>query len=149
MTARLILAAFALLLLQCKSQLQDGDGTPALENTYWRLTEVDGNPVHTPPGGREIYMRLTQVGDERRLTGHAGCNGLGGDYKIEDSTIRFQAITTRMYCEAQMADENAFTKMLTRADNYRLRGKSLELYAADELLGKFEAGAPESGEVKN
>lgn len=138
MDTKLFVLSVVLLLCQCKSTNLGSEGI-ALENTYWRLSEVAGNPVTTPPNGKEVYMTLTQVDGQRRLQGHAGCNGLGGDYKVEGDTIEFQVITTRMFCEAQMEVENKFTQMLTMANSYKITGRTLELYASGQLLGRFEA----------
>ena len=128
------------LLLQCKSQ-QHSISQVSLENTRWRLVEVGGKTVSTPEGGREVFMQLIQEGNAGMLEGYAGCNGLGGGYQTEGRTIKFQPITTRMYCELQMDIETAFTGMLATADRYRIRGNTLELFLADKLLGKFE-GVP-------
>ena len=110
-----------------------------LENTYWKLVEINSKPVTTPEGGREVYMMLTRENESRALKGHAGCNSLGGDYELDGNKIKFQTITTRMYCELQMEVENQFTSMLTAADRYRLRDSELELLADDQVLGKFKA----------
>ncbi len=131
----LILVAF--FLSSCRSQQQTGADTVTLENTRWRLTEVNDKQVETPLGGREVYMVLTREGDEGRISGFAGCNGLGGSFQTDGATIKFQPITTRMFCELQMAVENAFTEMLTSANNYRINGQSLELYRGSQLLGRF------------
>lgn len=133
-----ILFAAMLLLLQCKGP-QHSTSSVSLENTRWKLVEAGGKRVSTPEGGKEVYMQLIQERDSGILKGYAGCNGLGGDYHTEGHLIKFQPITTRMYCELQMDIETAFTGMLAIADRYRIRGNTLELLAADELLGKFEA----------
>lgn len=138
MKTKLVWVLFAILFFQCKSR-QAGRGDSTLENTYWKLVEADGQAIATPANAREVHMTLTSDGDKRMLKGHAGCNGLGGDFTLEGEKIKFQAITTRMFCEAQMEVENLFTRMLTDADNYRIEGKTLELYKGDALLGKFEA----------
>jgi len=140
MKAKYVLAVIAMLVFQCRSQQQGIADTVTLENTYWRLVEVEGMEVKTPPDGREVYMTLERKGDEQRLKGHAGCNGLGGNYTLDGTKIKFQPITTRMYCDSQMEVENKFTRMLTLADTYRVSGTTLELYAGEELLGKFSAG---------
>jgi heat shock protein HslJ len=87
-------------------------------------------------------MILSREEGSSRLKGHAGCNGLGGDYKVEGHKITFQPITTRMYCESQMEVENLFTGMLSAADSYRIVGETLELYSQNALLGKFNRKAP-------
>lgn len=133
-----ILFTGILILFQCKSQ-QPSATTVSLENPHWKLVEAGGKKILTPPGGKEVYMQLVRQGDTGMLKGYAGCNGLGGDYQTDGRTIRFQPITTRMYCNLQMDTETAFTRMLAIADRYRIRGHTLELFAADELLGKFEA----------
>lgn len=141
MNTKLVLVFLSVFLLQCKTNRGRESGTKiALENTHWRLVEVNGEPVVTPDNGRDVYMLLSREGDVRKLKGHAGCNGLGGDYKLDGNTISFQVITTRMYCELQMKTENQFTQMLTATDRYELRGTRLELYGGNVLLGKFEAG---------
>ena len=141
MNTKVTLIVLAVLLLQCKTnQRYQSDGSKiALENTQWRLVEVKGEPVVTPPDGRDVYMVLSREGEMLRLKGHAGCNGLGGDYTLDGDKISFQAITTRMYCESQMETENQFTQMLSAADRYEVRATTLELYRGKKLLGKFEA----------
>ena len=139
MKTKLALLLLALLWLQCRSHQDSGNENPTLENTYWKLVEVAATAVSTPQNGTEIFMILTRENDSMLLKGHAGCNGLGGDFKLEGNKIKFQPITTRMFCEGQMETENLFTRMLTAADRYELSGKTLELFAGTELLGKFEA----------
>jgi heat shock protein HslJ len=148
MTDKIVMAVLlSALCFQCKTpktddQVRKVSQIPAIEFHYWKLVTLDGKPVVTPPQGREVYMILTPNDRESgALKGHAGCNGLGGDYKIEGRSIKFQPITTRMYCDAQMEIENAFTRMLTATDNYRIHDRILELYHGDELLGKFETNA--------
>lgn len=133
-----ILFTCILILFQCKSPQHSANTVP-LENTHWKLVEAGGKKILTPAGGKEVYMQLVREGDTGMLKGYAGCNGLGGDYQTEGRKIKFQPITTRMYCELQMDTETALTGMLAIADRYRIRGNTLELFAADELLGKFEA----------
>ncbi len=135
-TTLILVACF---LTCCRSQQQSSVDATTLENTHWRLVEVNDNEVTTPLGGREVYMVLTRDGEEGRLAGFAGCNGLGGSYQTVGNTIKFQPITTRMFCELQMAVENAFTEMLTSANNYRITGTTLELYRGSQLLGRLEA----------
>ena len=139
MNSRIVLLILILLSLQCRAPQKSGNEVDVpLENTYWKLVEVGGNAVSTPANGREVYMTLSREDGSSRLKGHAGCNGLGGDYRIEGRKISFQPITTRMYCESQMEVENLFTGMLSSADSYRIFGETLELYSQDTLLGRFD-----------
>ncbi len=142
-----IIVLLPVLFFQCKTPKTDDQvrkigQIPAIEFHYWKLVMVGGDTIVTPAEGREVYMILTPTDHESgALKGHAGCNGLGGDYKIEGRMIKFQPITTRMFCEAQMEVENRFTQMLTVTDNYRIKNRTLELYQGDELLGTFETNA--------
>src|SRR5687768_3590732 len=98
--------------LQCKTQKSADQpvspaNIPTLAFLYWKLVEIDGKPVVTPDSAQEVYMILAPIDKGSGvLKGHAGCNGLGGDYKIDGNSIKFQPITTRMYCESQMQTEN-------------------------------------------
>jgi heat shock protein HslJ len=148
MKLRVIVIVLATALLQCKTQKSADQPVtielPALEFKSWKLVEVDGKPVTVPANGQEVYLILTPIKKgSGALKGHAGCNGLGGDYQIHGSSIKFMPITTKMYCEAQMDIENKFTRMLTTANSYRVDGNTLELYSGAELLGKFQTKTEE------
>lgn len=141
MKEKWMLFVLAGLFYQCKSQQQMPNDSLTLENTYWKLVEVNGIPVTTPKNGQEVHMVLTQEKGTGVLKGHAGCNGLGGNYRVEGSTIKFQPITTYLFCESQMDVENLFTRMLTAADHYRIDNGTLQLFGDHDLLGKFDAVA--------
>jgi heat shock protein HslJ len=141
MKERWILVVLAALFYQCKSQQQITEVGLTLENTYWKLVEVNGILVSTPKNGQEVHMVLTQEKGAGVLKGHAGCNGLGGNYRLEGNTIKFQPITTRLFCESHMDVENLFTRMLTAADYYRIDNGTLQLFGDHDLLGKFDAVA--------
>jgi heat shock protein HslJ len=132
-----LLAIALILFVQCKSSQPQSEAR--LENTYWKLAEVEGKPVKTPDNGREVHMILTDADNQRSLKGFAGCNGLGGDYTVEDKKITFSTISTRMFCDLQMEVENAFLKALAEANTYSIKGEVLELYNNDTLLAKFES----------
>jgi heat shock protein HslJ len=135
-----VIAALLLfvLLVQCKTAEQNA-GTTSLENTYWKLTEMDGQPVTTPEGARPVHMILATENGEKRVKGFAGCNGLGGDFTTEGSKVHFTIITTKMFCEETMAVENFLTDALNKADNYKINGDTLELYQGSTFLIRFQA----------
>lgn len=124
--------------LSCKSPQGGSDAVGSIEGVDWILVEVDGKDISTPAGGRDVYMNLSREGDSHMLKGYAGCNGLGGDYTLEGEMIKFQPITTKMYCELQMDVENMFTKMLSDTDRFQIDGDVLELYSGDRLLGRLK-----------
>ena len=56
-----------------------------LENTYWKLSEVNGNPVITPEGSKEVHFILTAKGDQKNIKGFAGCNSITGSYTLSEA----------------------------------------------------------------
>jgi pentapeptide MXKDX repeat protein len=108
-----------------------------LQNTYWKLSKINGKQVITPENMKEIHIMFAN--DGKSFKGFAGCNGLGGDYKLGDhQSITISAISTKMYCE-RMADENFLTNAISKAGRYRIKGEKLLLFQGKELLASFDA----------
>lgn len=111
----------------------------ALENTYWKLIELNGQPVQALPGEREAHILL--------LNGHAsgssGCNKLMGRYTVSAGTLRIGPLaSTRMACPpAMMEQEATLTAAFDRPSNYRITGETLTLFDGDKTLARFEARA--------
>ena len=57
-----------LTLFQCKST-QNEVSTATLENTYWRLSEMNGKPLVTPADAKEVHMILTSTDNEKKSEG--------------------------------------------------------------------------------
>lgn len=128
-----------LVFVQCKSSKPSLAATASLENTYWKLSEMNGMPVVTPADSKEVHFILTKTDNQNQLKGFAGCNTLAGSYKTDGQSISFTAITTRMFCEGRMEVENYLTKTLSEATSYQINGNVLELYQNETFLAKFEA----------
>jgi heat shock protein HslJ len=63
-----------------------------LANTYWRITAINGRRV--PVTGR---YQVEFSGD--RISGYAGCNSFGGNYRLSGNTLTAGPLTTtRMAC---------------------------------------------------
>ncbi len=85
----------------------DGFVTETLENSYWRLTELRGEPVETTQGQREAHLVLHP--EEQRVAGATGCNQLSGRYQLEDDQLSFGPLaTTRMACMNEANVESRF-----------------------------------------
>jgi len=128
-----------LIFVQCKSSKVSTTPIASLENTYWKLSEINGMPVVTPTDSREVHFILTKTDNQNQIKGFAGCNTLAGSYKTDGQSITFSTITTRMFCEGKMEVENYLTKTLSEATSYKLNGNVLELYQGETFLAKFEA----------
>jgi heat shock protein HslJ len=128
-----------ILFFQCKSSSSTKHGgTASLENTYWKLVEMNGMPLETPDNAKEVHMVLSHSDGERRIKGFAGCNGLGGNYTVTGDKIKFNTITTKMACD-RLDVENFLTGALGSATNYKITGETLELFEGETMLAHFES----------
>jgi putative lipoprotein len=113
--------------------------TAALENTYWKLVDLQGSTVAVAEKQREPHLILHPEG--HRLTGSGGCNRIVGSYTLEGRKLAFgRAAGTLMACPQGMEQERAFLDALARVHGFSIRGQQLEL--VDELgtaLARFEA----------
>jgi uncharacterized lipoprotein NlpE involved in copper resistance/heat shock protein HslJ len=114
-------------------------GKPAdspLENTYWRLAEVDHHLVRTPADAKEAHMKLRGG----NIEGFGGCNGITTTYEREGRRLVFAPFaTTMMYCGERSEIETLFHKALSEHTRFVISGETLELFRGDALLARFEA----------
>lgn len=114
------------------------DALSELTGTYWRLEQLDGRAVHTPDGIKEAHMILEAAGSG--VKGNAGCNSFFGQFDTSGSTLTFSETgSTRMACPHAMETEQAFLAALVATTHYKISGLFLELYAADQVIARFEA----------
>lgn len=107
-----------------------------LENTYWRLVEVDHRQVVTPADAREPHLKLR----DGAVQGFGGCNGMNTTYERKGNRLEFAPFaTTMMYCEGGSEIETAFHRALAEHTRFRISGETLELFKDDALLARFEA----------
>jgi heat shock protein HslJ len=130
----------AVISFQCKSSKQPTVSQATLLNTYWKLADVNGNPVVTPDNSREAHIILTSEGGESKLKGFAGCNSLAGSFTLEKEKLKFLAITTKMMCDPErMKVEDYLLNALNTADSYSIEGETLELLVGDTSIADFKA----------
>lgn len=112
--------------------------SPTITQTYWKLIELEGQPVQATAGNRESHIRLNS--DENRVSGFAGCNGFGGSYKIEADQITFsQLFSTKMACP-DLDTENKFMKVMEATRSFKIEKNLLLLFGSDKTpLAKFES----------
>jgi len=113
--------------------------TAQLENTYWKLMTLDGEPVSTPEGTREIQFVLHQEG--HRVAGFSGCNQMMGAYQLEHDKITFSQMGgTRMFCENTMDIETRVHQMFAKVASWKISGESLALSdAGGQTIATFES----------
>lgn len=109
-----------------------------LENTYWKLVELEGEPTIVLPNLREAHFVLTV--EERKVRGSGGCNRLMGSYETSGNRLSFGPLaTTRKMCFGIMEQEQAFFEALGSTTHYQIRGDTMQLFAEERLLARFEA----------
>jgi copper homeostasis protein (lipoprotein) len=113
--------------------------TERLENTYWKLVRLRGEPVRVEPNQREPHIILRT--HDLRVSGSGGCNRLLGGYRIDGNRLAFEKFAaTLMACPAGMEQERAFLGALADAARWRVVGSHLELFdATGTPLARLEA----------
>jgi uncharacterized lipoprotein YbaY/heat shock protein HslJ len=98
----------------------------SLENTYWKVMQIRGEPVIVGDRQREPHLILHP--HDGRVTGHGGCNSMTGGYAVEDGGISFtQMASTMMACASGMEQERALHDALAAVANWRISGQQLQL----------------------
>ncbi len=111
-----------------------------LAGTYWKLTELNGQPVVTNLQFTHEPYFILQAGDSS-VKGNGGCNGFGGKYEWKaPNRIKISGvISTMMACE-KIQTENEYFNMLKMADNYYIIADTLILNRARMApLARFRA----------
>jgi putative lipoprotein len=107
---------------------KQSESSPLL-GTYWKLVELHGKPaVVLAEQRREPHIRLSA--SEPRMTGHGGCNGVGGNFELQDQQLRFTGLMgTMMACPEPdaMQQESSFLQTLGTVRRFRIEGRHLVL----------------------
>ncbi|MDR2679966.1 MAG: META domain-containing protein, partial [Tannerella sp.] len=121
LTALMICAA------SCKTQEK---AAAKLTEKYWKLTELSGEPVVTPKGGKEAHMILKK--EDNRINGNSGCNTFNGIYTLKTGNrIAFSQMTSTLMMCLNMDTETKMKQVFETADNYAISGDILVLNNAD------------------
>jgi len=109
-----------------------------LDNTYWKLVELEGATVVTPPDQqRETHLLLRT--DQNQVGGFAGCNSLAGNYVVKDDSLSFHKLAHTLMACPNMDEETAFLRVLGRVKTYIIQGESLDLRDETGSLARFRA----------
>ncbi len=112
----------------------------SLTETYWRLIELQGEPIVTKEGQKkEMYLIIKKDGNI--VNGHSGCNSFRGTYTLkEENRLSFSQLAGTLMACINMEKETVFMEVLRTVDNYAIKGKILSLNKARMApLAKFEA----------
>jgi heat shock protein HslJ len=127
----ILMLFFALIVVSCSNKTINKNETSTevatkidsknMHKTKWKLIELRGNKIENTNFTLDFF-------EENRFAAFAGCNNLGGEYKVENTfKITFsKVISTMMACE-DMKTEQEFSKVLEMTDNFIVDGKILSL----------------------
>lgn len=126
------LAAGALLLAACTSTPPPPPATP-LENTQWRLTDLDGGKALE---GTTLRLDAKDI----QAQGNSGCNAYFGRYELDGRALRFGpvAISRRACADREMnRQEGLFLQALGATRGWRVEGSTLTLVGEGGELARF------------
>lgn len=139
-------AALALCLAAERGAQGQGPAAPAtapLEETYWKLVELRGEPAVAAPNQTKPHLVL-RLGERPSARGSGGCNRFFGGFRVAGETIAFERVaSTMMACGAGMEQEQLFLTALGAAKTWTIEGQTLLLRDAEgKPLARFEARPP-------
>ena len=99
----------------------------SLTDTYWKLTEVNGQPVIVTDAMREPNLVLQS--QESRFAGSGGVNRLMGGYTLDGASLTFSNAASTMMAgpPEAMAQEQVIVSALSRVHGYAIAGDQLTL----------------------
>jgi copper homeostasis protein (lipoprotein) len=112
-----------------------------LEDTYWRLVELDGKTLAAGPDRRDASLQLLTAA--HGLEGFAGCNEFSGTYELAGDRLRVIRLeTTRATCRERMEEERAFLRLLRSEPACKVSGENLTLSEGGTVRARFESVYP-------
>lgn len=100
-----------------------------LSGNEWTITQIVGYENKTDKFPNFLIK-------DGIISGNSGCNSFGGAFDSDGKSSFNPGLLrmTKMYCEAYMSLEKAFTEALAKAANYKINGDLLEVYDNGENL---------------
>lgn len=121
MTKLTLLAALPILAACATTGQADA---PRLQDTEWTFVSIDGQAP--------VSDRARMAFDRERISATVGCNGMGGDWRIEgDRLVGGPYASTMMFCDGLMEQERAVGDLLGEKPAVTLSGNRLTLSSAN------------------
>lgn len=110
------------LALICAACVARPAASERLAESQWRFVTIDGDAPAAPDKALLTF-------EDERLSASVGCNGMGGDWRIEQGRlIAGPLMGTRMYCEGRVwQQEQAISALLVAAPTIEWQGDRLVL----------------------
>lgn len=106
-----------------------------LADTRWKIVRIDGAAPVSPD---KATMRF----DDMRLGANVGCNGIGGEYRVDGGRlVAGPLMATRMFCEGPVwQQEEAVNALLSAAPEIQRSGSAMRLVSGGHALDLELAG---------
>lgn len=113
-----------------KYVLSKSNNDLSIVEKYWKLIEINGQPVKVTEGQTEPHLILKK--DDARVIGNGGCNSFNGTYEldVEKGRIKFSKMMSTLRACPDMKTEDAFNKVFGQVDNFTTDGEYLSLNKA-------------------
>lgn len=124
---------------QVTSTNQTNMETSNIIGKKWQLVELRGNAVAPTINNKVPFIEFNDA--DKRYSASAGCNGLGGTYKISGNgrIVFTQGMSTMMACD-NMEIETELKNILGLTDNFTINNNVLSLNKARMApLARFKA----------
>jgi putative lipoprotein len=107
------------------------------KTTKWILTSYNGQkPQEAGFKERIPYLKIDK--EAGSISGNSGCNSFSGPVELEGNKIKVGVLaSTKAYCMG--VPEYDFFTFLNDADNYKIKGDTLQLLKEDKVLLEFTA----------
>jgi heat shock protein HslJ len=107
----------------------------------WTITSYGPQGATTPVV--EDSQASLSFNSDGTITGSSGCNGFGGEYKVDGDQVVFSGMaSTLMACsDPLMTQEGSVFQVLNGTATYKIDGSKLTITNADLVLELTSAGA--------
>ena len=100
-----------------------------LGDSKWTLISINQTPVNL----NNAFVQFDEK--ESKISGVAACNRFNAGYEMIRNNIKFESIiTTKMFCEELMDEENQIITNLQNVTRYEVKANMLYFYGHDHLL---------------
>lgn len=123
----ILLIVLGMILAACSG---NASASASLTGT-WELVSF-GDPASLTPAAEDVETSI-KFGEDGKMEGSVGCNGFGGDYKVDGNTITFGPIvSTLMLCEGAVGNQETTTfNVFAESATFNLEGDTLTITSAD------------------
>ncbi|KAA5533240.1 META domain-containing protein [Taibaiella lutea] len=135
---RYLLSLSLLLLFSCSSVKNQADAKkekPArLNGTSWTLSSFPNFKMEKLKSTATLIFNDTT----NRIGGYSGCNGYGGSYEVNGTSLKMKDILgTLKACMPGMKTESTLYNALNNTDNYKISDGKLVLMQGTKVLAEF------------